>query len=128
MAIVGIGTVRIAGIGGSACVGSPGVGSSAIGLALTTLVWYRCEPQNTFGGCSPLVESCKVGCIGSAGDMGKVTVLSLFAASALGDELVTHGLVVSYCRAGMKLPGCQTSCKAWPKCWVQSCMKTSCSG
>jgi hypothetical protein len=33
--------------------------------------------------------------------MGKVTVLSLFTASALGDELVTHGLVVSDCRAGM---------------------------
>ena len=47
------------------------------------------------------MESHKVGCIGSAGDMGKVTALSLFAASALGDELVTHGLVVSYCRAGM---------------------------
>jgi hypothetical protein len=33
--------------------------------------------------------------------MGKATVLALFAASVLGDELVTHGLVVSYCRAGM---------------------------
>jgi hypothetical protein len=66
-----------------------------------TLVWYRCKPRNTFGGCSPLVESRKVSCIGSAGDMGKVTVLSLFTASALGDELVTHGLVVSDCRAGM---------------------------
>jgi hypothetical protein len=93
--------VRIAGIGGSACVGSPGVGSSAIGLALTTLVWYKCKPRNSFGGCSPLVESHKVGCIGLTGDMGKVTVLSLFAASALGDELVAHWLVVSYCRAGM---------------------------
>ena len=47
------------------------------------------------------MESRKVGCIGSAGDMGKATVLTLFAASALGDELVAHGLVVSDCRAGM---------------------------
>ena len=108
---IGIGTVGIAGIGGSACVGSSGVGSSgvgssgvgsaSVGLVLATLVWYRSEPRNTFGGFSPLVESRKVGCVGSAGDMGKTTVLSLFAASALGNELVAHLLVVTYCRAGM---------------------------
>lgn len=46
------------------------------------------------------MESRKVGCVGSVGDMGETTVLSQFAASALGNELVAYRFVVSNCWAG----------------------------
>jgi len=92
---IGVGTTGIAGIGGSSCVGSSGVG-----LVLATLVWNRCNPLDAVGGVGPTMKFHKVRCVTPAGDMSKGTVLTMFAAFAFTDELVTNLLVVSHSRAG----------------------------